>query len=82
MGLKVLRENRPTNQRMNKKTKVNPRSVLHISIETFARIQLEHNLYVHDLSMNQVDNELVQVPVVTLIPDQKQRSRIKQNQSL
>ena len=75
MDSKVLRENRPTNHKMNK-TEMIQRSLLHISIETFVQILFEHNPYAHVLSMNQVDNEPVQVPIVALIPDRKQRSRI------
>jgi hypothetical protein len=49
---------------------------IHISIETFVRIHFEHNPYVHDLSMNQVDNVLVQEQVVTFFQDQKQHANI------
>jgi hypothetical protein len=49
---------------------------LHILIETFVRIPLEHNPYVHDLSMNPVDNELVPEQVASFVPDQKPHSSI------
>jgi hypothetical protein len=51
---------------------------LHILIETFAQILFEHNLYVHDLSMNLVDNELEQEQVEAFVPDQRLRAEIKQ----
>jgi len=42
---------------------------LHISIETFVQIQLEHNLYEHDLSMNRADSELVREQAEVFLPD-------------
>jgi hypothetical protein len=54
-----------------------PLTNVHISIETFVQIPLEHNLYVHGLSTNQVDNELEQEQVVTFVRDRRQHARFE-----
>jgi hypothetical protein len=50
---------------------------IHISIETFVRIQLEHSLYEHDLSMNRADNELVLEPFVAFVRDRTRHAKLK-----
>ena len=75
MHSEVLRENKSktTNQPMISTIDID----LHISIETFVRIPFEHNQYVHDLSMNLVDNELEQEQVGASVLDRRQRAEIK-----
>jgi hypothetical protein len=50
---------------------------LHILIETSVRILLEHNPYVHVLSMSPVDNELEQEQVEAFVRDQRLRAEFK-----
>ena len=79
MHLKVLQENKPTKEKGIAFRILRLSNHSHILIETFVQIVLEHNQYVHDLSTNQVDNELVQEQVVTFVQDQRLHAIIKQN---
>lgn len=76
MDLTILPKNKPKQSSFHSIIHPNMHS-LHISIETSVQIQFEHNLYVHDLSIYLVDNELVQELIATSVQDQRQHSRMK-----
>ena len=76
MDLIILQENKPKQSQFHSINHPHKNS-LHISIETSVQILFEHNLYVHDLSMYLVDNELEQELVASSVQDRIQHSIIK-----